>query len=317
MSNLNYIFNKKYFDSLDNSHFKKINEKIIKTKFSGQLYKPVYSQNENYLNFYMKTQYPGLLLGLGNLHQVDEGDDNIKLGFTLDYVTGLPYIPGSTVKGVLRNAFHNYPDFVCEIIKGKPFDKINMEKLERHIFGEWCGDNNEQKKLTIPIEKRDVFFDTIIVKSGKDDRILGIDYITPHKNKDNKPELDELSEPNPISMLKVISNVVFEFRFKLVDSNIDGIEITKEDKLDLFKLLLEYLGIGAKTNTGFGYMETVDMDKSELSDSYKFKKISSKKSTTNDIIGRCKVCGKPTRIDKKTNKYFEYCWDHKEYAWKR
>ena len=54
--------------------------------------------------FQLTTLYPGLLAGSGIVHDV-KADEALKLGMSFDQTTGLPYIPGSSVKGVLRNAF--------------------------------------------------------------------------------------------------------------------------------------------------------------------------------------------------------------------
>ncbi len=45
-----------------------------------------------------------------------------------------------------------------------------------------------------------------------------------------------------------------EFRFKLVDTKIGNKELKKEDKLNLFKEILTTMGIGAKTNVGYGQL---------------------------------------------------------------
>ena len=54
-----------------------------------------------YQHFDLVTTYPGLLIGSGYSHEV-HGKDGLKLGFYFDHTTGLPIIPGSSVKGVLN-----------------------------------------------------------------------------------------------------------------------------------------------------------------------------------------------------------------------
>ena len=51
-----------------------------------------------------KTTYPGLAVGLGYIHESDEIED-YKMGMSFDHTTGVPYIPGSSVKGTLRSVF--------------------------------------------------------------------------------------------------------------------------------------------------------------------------------------------------------------------
>ena len=65
--------------------------------------------------FKVKTIYPGLVCGIGYEHELGF-ENEFKLGFSFDHTTGLPYIPGSSVKGTLRSAFrHNsYPKSILE-----------------------------------------------------------------------------------------------------------------------------------------------------------------------------------------------------------
>ena len=81
----------------------------------------------------------------------------------------------------------------------------------------------------------------------RSNRILGDDYITPHK--------DEFSSPIPIKFLKVMPNVVFKFSFDLKDSK--SLNITKKQKEELFKSIILDLGVGAKTNIGYGALPTL------------------------------------------------------------
>src|SRR5690606_22651360 len=48
--------------------------------------------------------YPGLIIGTGVAHETGLKGE-MKLGLSFDYTTGLPYIPGSSVKGILRSVF--------------------------------------------------------------------------------------------------------------------------------------------------------------------------------------------------------------------
>ena len=52
----------------------------------------------------LTTTYPGLLSGVGISHETGKLGE-FKLGFSFDHTTGLPYLPGSTVKGNLRHVF--------------------------------------------------------------------------------------------------------------------------------------------------------------------------------------------------------------------
>lgn len=69
-----------------------------------------------YQQFSLRTYYPGLITGIGMQHQttlkwtITEEEKTItipelKLGMAFDHATGLPIIPGSSLKGVLRESF--------------------------------------------------------------------------------------------------------------------------------------------------------------------------------------------------------------------
>jgi CRISPR-associated protein Cmr6 len=253
MANKHYLFYTEYFEHLDNEQlFKDHNEKLTNSEFSKtniiDIQEAFQSQND-YFSFYGTTLYPGLLLGLGYFHDY-KSDEVIRNGFSFDYVTGLPYIPGSTVKGMLRSAFRNYESIVKQFLPKKIVsENIAIDKLEKAIFGDWV----EAKDEIVPsLKSRDVFFDAIVVQTfEKNKHILGEEYITPHE----KP----LEEPKPIKLLKVLPDVVFKFSFKLQDTLIDeenGVKLKAKDKKELFGKLIETFGIGAKTNVGFGGMKT-------------------------------------------------------------
>lgn len=189
-------------------------------------------------NFELKTVYPGLLIGTGLPHGFG-GKGEAALGLTLDYVTGIPYIPASSVKGALRSAFVHI-DYIKELLKSADID---VADFETSIFGSSHSDKSESK-----IQGSDIFFDAIITSTGK---ILDTDNITSHRH--NK-DLLELAAPNPITMIRIRPDVTFKFQFQLTDYEKDEIKITAEQKLGLFKQILIDLGIGAKTNVGYGTM---------------------------------------------------------------
>lgn len=244
----------------DNSKFKKglkeKNEQLCDFKFEEK----EILNNIHINTVYLKTIYPGLLIGSGYMHET-KTDGEFKLGFEFDYTSGLPIIPGSAVKGVLRSVFpekkgrykKEKEKYIKKLLKkifednaNKRIKNIDVYELKAEIFD---GLNKEKKRLNR--YQRDVFFPAKIVKSkyqgknGKDKfRIIGEDYITPH------PDL--LKDPTPLKFLKVLPNVVFEFKFILRD----GI-ISSKEKEELFKKIILDFGMGAKTNVGYGQFEVV------------------------------------------------------------
>ena len=77
------------------------------------------------------------------------------------------------------------------------------------------------------------------------------DSITPHGD-------NPLKNPIPIPMLKIAPGCVMEFRFALGDSIINGNTYFASCKSEIFKKILGTVGVGAKTNVGYGQLEMLD-----------------------------------------------------------
>lgn len=246
MENLNLLFYKTFYTKLGNDTWfdetKKItvfehditvkSNRLVDSKFYPENYKGVCEAIDP-KRFLLKTVYPGLLIGTGYAHGVDS-DSDIKIGFSFDFVTGQPYIPGSSVKGLLRSYFA-HPEVVTTFLND---ENINVKALENSIFG---------TQDEVSDDGVDVFFDAVIKRGDEKGRVMGYDAITPHGT-------DLTKNPVPIKILKVLPDVAFEFSFKLKDSVIDGKTVTAAQKLDLFEQLLITFGIGAKTNVGYGVL---------------------------------------------------------------
>lgn len=247
MENLNLLFNKRYYSNLGTSSFaadvKSINEKIANAEFKEEDYIKSEVANQRFI---MKTCYPGLLIGIGNPHGVgkklvqnSECVDDINCGFSFDYVTGQPYIPGSSVKGVLRSHFKEHQQAVANVLKNNDVecDTEFVKALEKEIF-----------------DYNDVFLDAVIYDGDKHGNIVGFDYITPHES--------PLKDPIPIHIIKLLPDVKIEFRFRLSDHIVGDKTITGGELEQIFLELLALFGIGAKTNVGYGVLEKSDGSRS-------------------------------------------------------
>ena len=96
-------------------------------------------------------------------------------------------------------------------------------------------------------EDNDVFLDAYPCPTSKQ-QCLALEFITPHS--------DIIKNPIPINCLKVKPGVSFEFGFYLKEYKLsDKVQITVKEKIELFKTILTDVGIGAKTNVGFGQLE--------------------------------------------------------------
>jgi len=209
----------------DKSYGKDILEKKIEKNFEDKLKISDYG-------FLLKTTYPGLLIGSGYMHpKLKENKDDFQLGFDFDYTTGLPIIRGSTIKGVIRSAFPEEKDI---------FKQEKEEWLEA-FYKEKNKVYSEQEINEIFESGKVIFHDAYIKDENKE--IFADDYITPHKS--------EIENPIPIKFLIIKPDVVFRFQF----------DIFLEDKdfyLDLFKHIILYKGLGAKTNLGYGVFQEVN-----------------------------------------------------------
>ena len=220
--NLGWLFYKKlYSDVAGNKVKQNYIKKLVQT--------PVRSFEDGVSHthgFELRVLYPGLLIGTGYMHGLPNDENDIKTGFFFDYTFGVPIIPGSSVKGVLRSFFEGEyvsekKELICEIL-GK---NVDLGGLVDEMF-----EGNDRSMY-----KRDIFFDALIEGS------LAIDYITPH---------EEFKDPNPIRILKIAPNSTVEFRFILRD----GI-ISADEKEKLFFELLQLGGVGAKVRVGYGNLQ--------------------------------------------------------------
>jgi len=226
--------------------------------------------------FQLETTYPGLLMGTGYTHHAKGNEDAYKIGFFFDFTTGMPIIPGSSLKGVLRSVF---PQFTKEDIKkiengAKPGDETSivkarwiyalLEELKKDNLNESTFINtyyepNEEFsyfKLIHDLElelfetAKNVFYDIIPIRingnnNGDEEKLFASDYLAPH--------VHPLKNPDPLKFLKVLPKVVFLFSFKLHGSS----TLTTAKYELLFKKIILTIGLGAKTNVGYGQFSEV------------------------------------------------------------
>lgn len=292
--NIGWLFYKDYYRKLKpallNAKGSKIKDLKLgiedkNTRIAGQ----ILEQHETALlnaeianfTFTAGTQYPGLLAGLGAQHSIGH-EEEVKLGFSFDHTTGLPYLPASSLKGLLRSYFPsrlkaaaqdaNKPVAERKALEAKaaqlqalmtklllPRTELNREqiettlkKLEEHIFEGVLPRQGSDGETHESLYRRDIFFDAYPIASqykgnGQSDqgRFVGLDAITPHGS-------NALKNPIPLRLLKVLPEVTFRFQFRLHDTEIGNLKILNAQKLQLFKTIIATFGIGAKTNVGYG-----------------------------------------------------------------
>lgn len=274
---------KKTKEDNQRAYFEKASKPLLKQQLSSddtKLYQ--YSAIQDLENsIVLETTYPGLLLGSGYAHGVGDVQGEHKIGFYFDHTSGRPIIPGSSVKGTLRSVFPlSYDDKkerqgrseYLRYLLTDPEVGINKEKaaikdsfieaLERDIFDGLIPQNGDQQ-LVMP--SRDIFHDAIL--SGPENQtFLGNDFITPHNKAGKNGIPAELRNPIPIQFLKILPGIQFTFQFCLPEKQyfreaktqqlVERTEylLTREQKIKLFKAILLDMGIGAKTNVGYGQL---------------------------------------------------------------
>ena len=236
--NLNYIFYKKYYENVGNDDrntavIRKCNSILMNAKFQEE----GNSLDEKLFNksFDLCVKYPGLLIGMGMIHGTGKSEEEIKAGITLDYVTGMPYIPAPSVKGILRGAFRGVKAVYVEEKLG--LESAGVKELETKIFGDEAESSGGKGD--------DIFWDAQIISGNAQGKIR--DNITPHKS--------IICDPEPVNTIKILPNVKLRFYFSLSDTVlVDGTVINADQKTALFKNILMDFGAGAKTNTGYGIL---------------------------------------------------------------
>jgi CRISPR-associated protein Cmr6 len=208
-------------------------ENIQKGKIKELLNKAIERQEKIADKKIELTTQSRLIVGLGS-------DSVLETSIKLHHIYGVPYIPASAIKGVLRAyriwklAEWNEEKFK-EIEKRIDENKPNGDKEKKiiKIFG-----NQQQKGKLIVLDAYPTNFE------GFD-----IDIMNPHFPEyydEDKPPAD-WQNPTPITFLAIPKGTEFKFFFKntsVYDQNLEN---------DL-KEAFENIGIGGKTSLGYGIL---------------------------------------------------------------
>ena len=208
----------------------------------------------------MRVQAPGLLVGSGLAHGLPGSEEDVKTGLQFDYTSGLPVIPGSSVKGVIRSAFPTIKEDK-EQSNEADAEKLNyIKSLIADIpeFSSLVFEDNDILELGNQMFNHgDIFADALLVgygtrmkQHGPVKQVLTEDYITPHTG-------GPLAQPIPIKIVKVAPEVTFAFCFKFNETKIGAKVVSASMKKALCAAILQDLGVGAKTNVGYGVLKEV------------------------------------------------------------
>jgi CRISPR-associated protein Cmr6 len=159
--------------------------------------------------------------GLGNasIHEV---------GFSFHHTFGVPYLPGSTIKGWLAA-------FAKQHVRGLPDD------VRETIFG-------TQKKSGVV-----VFHDAL--PKNKDSIEIATDVVNPHQQNYYRGTYgdapSDMDSPVPVQFVTVVKGTTFSIPIQCSYADYRRVAV------NILKLALEHSAIGAKTNAGYGRMEFV------------------------------------------------------------
>lgn len=218
-------------------------------------------RSANYSVVNMRVQAPGLLIGSGLAHGLPGSEEDVKTGLQFDYTSGLPVIPGSSVKGVIRSAFPTIKEDK-EQSNEADAEKLNyIRSLIADIpeFSSLVLEDNDILELGNQMFNHgDIFADALLVgygtrmkQHGPVKQVLTEDYITPHTG-------GPLAQPIPIKIVKVAPGVTFAFCFKFNETKIGAKVVSASMKKALCAAILQDLGVGAKTNVGYGVLKRID-----------------------------------------------------------
>lgn len=206
--------------------------------------------------------------GLGNEHPLENG-----FAFLSPY--GLPYLPGSGIKGVLRQAARELASGEWGDTHGWLSEKIHL--LERAgkpaielsvidaLFGKESRDGD-----TDHVRGALSFWDAIPHIPGDS---LSVDIMTPHQGHYYQQKKDrragdsttphDSGQPNPISFLTLPPQTRFAFHVQCDLTHLERIapDLAADNRWQTllkaaFEHAFEWLGFGAKTSVGYGAMET-------------------------------------------------------------
>ncbi len=230
---LEETFTKNFIKNLKNYRNFLISD-IKKGKIKELLNKVIKRQEQIADNtFELKTQ-TRLVVGLGS-------GSVLETSIKLHHIYGVPYIPASAIKGVLR---------AYRIWELADWDKDKFKEIEKRIDENKPNSDKEKKIIKIFGNQQQKGKLIILDAYPTDFEGFDIDIMNPHfpdyYDKDKAPA--DWQNPNPITFLVIPKGTTFKFFFK----NVNVYDGYLEKNL---KEAFENIGIGGKTSLGYGILE--------------------------------------------------------------
>lgn len=187
-----------------------------------------------------RTRQP-LVVGLGL-------PSPLETGFLFDRLTGTPYLPGSSVKGVFRAMAEAIAAGELSESRGENAKSYWKENLEA-VFGPPTTDAAKARGNV-------TFYDAYPVSWPR----LEVDVLTPHYrdtygDDPDRPTIppSDTQDPVPVYFLTVASGTRFDFYWR--DERAAAVEDDETQLRALALDALDWLGAGGKTSQGYGVMD--------------------------------------------------------------
>lgn len=216
------------------------------------------AMTENSARFTLVTQ-SRLIVGLG-------GKGALEFGITLHPVTGLPYIPGSALKGLCRNytlySIAEQSEISLDPAKVKQPSEV-AQQLDEQLSGVKDHGLKFDPQYAVFYQNlfgtqgksgNCVFYDAVIRGIPNGTSLFAVEVMTPHFRKyyesGGKTAPDDADNPNPIAYIAVNTGIQFNFAIGLRKNAPP--ETPLGDARTLLREALQVMGIGAKTAAGYG-----------------------------------------------------------------
>ncbi|MGL4595464.1 MAG: type III-B CRISPR module RAMP protein Cmr6, partial [Thermoguttaceae bacterium] len=179
-----------------------------------------------------------MIIGLGS-------DNVLEAGLTLHHTYGVPYIPGSAVKGLCSH--------YCHELGGKFANDYEREdnNKKKNVYTTLFGDTKQEGMIR--------FHDALIVPESVRN-CLKDDVMTPHHGvyyqSEDETAPTDFDPPNPVTFLSVSGKFLFVISCDDLDGSGKVTPLGKKWIDFAWKLLGDALsnkGIGGKTNSGYGF----------------------------------------------------------------
>lgn len=198
---------------------------------------------------WIQTTDGRLVVGLG-------GASVYETSMTLHHIYGIPYIPASSIKGVLRSWI------LINCFDGMNDPNAEERAMKDNVFAATFGTDDNASDLKAHRGNL-IFFDAFPIKAPT----IEADIMTPHysdyySDSDNKKQTapSDTQKLTPIPFLTVAEGT--EFQFIVGEKGNEGL-LNKpfHDQKTIIEWLKEALsehGIGAKTAVGYGYFNEIE-----------------------------------------------------------